>query len=333
MVFTFASVVEGHGEVKAVPILLQRIIRSLDPQLVVVTPPSLRCSRGSLLKKGGLEQQVEAAARLARPGGAVLVLADSDDDCPRDKAPPWAQRARKVRPDLPVRFVLAEREYEAWFLEAAPSLRGVEGLPDNLARPEGPADRIRGAKEWLGDRMSASYREPLHQPPLTRRFSLTLARRAGSFNKCYRDVVSAVREIVLEQPLDDQDLCAVACAARCDLSRLPSGGEFDPWAGLERFLLTGTWELSPDQQWFTFTRLREGIARWSIEEEPRHNGLWRAFRSLFLELCGTQPPARCLARDQEAVWIRDYQPHRDEYLELMREIDSETQYEDSGRGG
>ena len=40
-----ASIVEGHGEVEAVPILIRRLAQSLAPNLAVVAPRPIRVSR------------------------------------------------------------------------------------------------------------------------------------------------------------------------------------------------------------------------------------------------------------------------------------------------
>jgi hypothetical protein len=44
--------------------------------------------------------------------------------------------------------VLANKEFEAWFLAGASSLAGHHGFPADLAPPPEP-ESIRGAKEWL----------------------------------------------------------------------------------------------------------------------------------------------------------------------------------------
>jgi len=86
--------------------------------------------------------------------------------------------------------VFAKREFEAWFLAAAESLRGQRGLPDDLAGPPDP-EAIRGAKEWLQSRMphGQSYSESSDQPALTATFDMNAARRADSFDKCFRELV------------------------------------------------------------------------------------------------------------------------------------------------
>jgi hypothetical protein len=66
--------------------------------------------------------------RVSPTAGGVLVLIDADDDCPAHLGPALLARAREARSDVPVSVVLANREFEAWFLAAAPSLAGNCGL-------------------------------------------------------------------------------------------------------------------------------------------------------------------------------------------------------------
>ena len=185
-----ASIVEGHGECEAVPILVRRIAQTLDVALAVSIHPVLRVPGSRLAKQGEIERTVELAARKNAGQGAILVLLDCDDGCPAEDAPALLKRATAARPDLPVSVVLAKREYEAWFLAAAESLRGQRGLPPDLVGPQEP-EAIRGAKEWLASRMPSGqgYSESSDQPALTSLFDMNAARRADSFDKCYREIV------------------------------------------------------------------------------------------------------------------------------------------------
>jgi hypothetical protein len=118
-----------------------------------------------------------------------VILLDADDDCAAVVAQALLDRARAARGDRKIAVVVAVREYEAWFLAAAGSLRGVQGLPDDLTGPLHPED-VRGAKEWLGSRISSgAYSPTVDQRALTSRFDLELARRnSPSFDKWCREV-------------------------------------------------------------------------------------------------------------------------------------------------
>jgi hypothetical protein len=120
--------------------------------------------------------------------GGVLVVLDSDDDCPAQAGPNLLTRAAAVRVGLPIAVVLAKHEFESWFIAAAESIAGQLGLPADLQSPNDP-ESIRGAKEWLTGKMlgSRSYSPTLDQPALASRFDLGVALRANSFEKFHRE--------------------------------------------------------------------------------------------------------------------------------------------------
>ena len=121
-----AAIVEGHGEVEAVPVLIRRIATEIDPSLVPDIGPVMRVPANRLIKHGELERTVELTARKLGGEGGVLILIDCDWDngCPKWDGPDLLRRARSTRPNLPIALVLAYREYEAWFIAASDSLRG-----------------------------------------------------------------------------------------------------------------------------------------------------------------------------------------------------------------
>ena len=185
------AIVEGHGECEAVPVLIRRIAGRVDASIVPELLSPFRVPLTKLRKDGELERYTAfVAAKLQRVGG-IVVLADCDwaDGCPAVDGPILQKRAVSACGDLPITVVLARYEFEAWFLAAAESLRGHRGLPDDLEPPAYP-ERIRGAKEWLSDRMpeGRSYSEAIDQPALAAVFDIDTARRADSFDKFYRDV-------------------------------------------------------------------------------------------------------------------------------------------------
>ena len=82
-----ACIVEGPGEVQALPILLRRIAAEVDPGTYLWMPRPYRINRSSLLRPEALERVVRIQGdRVSRTGG-VLILIDADDDCPAQLAP------------------------------------------------------------------------------------------------------------------------------------------------------------------------------------------------------------------------------------------------------
>jgi hypothetical protein len=196
MTIQIGCIVEGHGEVEAVPLLVRRIANAYAPQLTVHVPRAIRVSRSKFIKAGELERTVELAARQVRGQGAILILIDSDDDCPAQLGPELQKRAVAARSDLPIGAVLAKREFESWFLAAAESLRGKRELPMTLQPPPHP-EAIHGAKEWLSQQMPSgkNYVPTEDQAALTAQFDLTRARQCDSFDKCYREIVRLLTEL------------------------------------------------------------------------------------------------------------------------------------------
>lgn len=188
------SIVEGHGEVAAVPILLRRIGEIVAPGQALEVPQPIRTKRQLFLKAGELERAVELAARQAGPDGAILILLDADSDCPKRLAPTILARALEARGDRAIRVVLAKVEFEAWFLAAAESVAGHRGVDPEATAPTDP-ESIGDPKGRLSKLMPVgrSYRETLDQPALSAIFDLSAARSAPSFDKFWRDVTALLQ--------------------------------------------------------------------------------------------------------------------------------------------
>lgn len=184
-----APLVEGDGEVSALPLLLRGIASSIDPNIPLHVAKPFRHSAGRLIKPGGLERALNAVA-IKYPNHTILVLIDSEDDCPATFGPSLLDRASSARPDILISTILAYREYETWFLAAAESLAGFHDLPTHLTPPPDP-EAIRDAKGWLTKQMPPGrcYSPTQDQAAFTAQLDLTLARRhSRSFQKLWRDV-------------------------------------------------------------------------------------------------------------------------------------------------
>lgn len=191
-----SSVVEGQGEVAAVPVLLRRMAADMSPETWVEVLRPYRVSRGSLLVPYGLERVVAALAEQGGPMAGVLVLLDADDECPAELGPRLLERVHTARPDRPSSVVLANREFEAWFLAAAPSLRGQRGLAQDIQAPAA-AEQPRDCKGWLSRHRTdgRAYKPATDQAALTAVFDMETARKNSlSFDKLWRDVERLLRE-------------------------------------------------------------------------------------------------------------------------------------------
>jgi hypothetical protein len=187
-------IVEGHGEVQAVPVLIRRIATEIcDPPVGVRVQQPIRIPKDKLKKAGELERAVELAARRAVNDGGILILIDANDDCPARLGPDLVARAQTVGASLRLGVVLANREFEAWFLAAAISLRGRRRLDNRLSPPSNP-EAVRGAKEWLSDRMPLgwTYSETTDQAALTAEFDMITASACDSFAKCLREITALI---------------------------------------------------------------------------------------------------------------------------------------------
>ena len=173
-------VVEGHGEVEAVPVLLYRLLREARIYDVEVGRP-IRGTRSQLATEEGLTRSV-ALARGQPNCAAILVLFDGDDDCPAKLGPAAQKWASAAARGVPCALCIAHREYEAWFLATLDSLRHrtIKKGAQRHCRPEVP----RNAKGEMERHMRVSYKETIHQPAFSRRFSLSDAfGRCRSFQK------------------------------------------------------------------------------------------------------------------------------------------------------
>ena len=165
--------------------LLRRLVDAAKAWEEIRIGQPNRCKRSELVDQFELKKRVRLA-RLRKDCGAVLVVFDSDDDCPVELAAQvrgWA--VAEAGPACEV--VLAQREYEAWFLATAESLRthhSVRSDAESHPHPESPRD----AKGRLEAMMHISYSERIHQPAFSDAFCM-----AAAYARCrsFRSLISA----------------------------------------------------------------------------------------------------------------------------------------------
>lgn len=170
------AIVEGHGEVKALPVLLRRLGEWRSPMTPTQVLEPIRVRKDRFLNRDDdFNRCLQLAAEKCGDDGWVLVLLDADDDCPAERSAAIMTRAHACIGHRRVSVVLAKREYEAWFIAAARSLDGQRGLAigqSECGEPETPRD----AKGWIGRHMDGgTYREIADQPAFSARMDLQQA--------------------------------------------------------------------------------------------------------------------------------------------------------------
>lgn len=187
-----APIVEGDGEVACIRILSQRVVQGLlgGHYLEVLKP--IRCKPDKLrnINEEEIRRTVELAFEklgnlpTADDPSLVLILVDSEGDCPEDLAPRILGVARDVDVRADISCVLAHPMYETWFVATAESLGKYL---DPAAVPEVPEGRL--GKRWIKQRFKEpKYEETRHQPAMTDAMDPNACRSSRSFVKLCREL-------------------------------------------------------------------------------------------------------------------------------------------------
>lgn len=199
-----AAIVEGHGEVQALPILIRRIwTELLGCEFVDVLTPPIRQKRHQLAtdKDGALSSAICLAANKLESSRTelqdpelILVLVDADDDLPCKLGPEMQEFATVARNDFDVSCVVANVDYETWFVAASSSLVDFWKDPDNFVPPTNPEGK--NGKGWVKKRFNGpKYSETLDQAKLTAQMNLAKCREVStSFDKLCRELEKKMQE-------------------------------------------------------------------------------------------------------------------------------------------
>lgn len=187
--YRILAIVEGHGEQRAVPVLLRRWFQHRrfrefeTPDLAIRAPGSgaLKCPHDAD-DELGIEYYVELAAR-ERPDG-ILVMLDSDDEC--------LERAR-TRSRMGFGPELLERAHSV-----APSLRRAKRIPrgGRLSTPLSDIETLRDCKKRMAQLLGRPYEETTDQPDFTTEllpFTPAMARRSRSYRKLLKALEALTR--------------------------------------------------------------------------------------------------------------------------------------------
>ena len=191
-----APIVEGQGDVEALPLLLRRISTAFCPGTSIEVFKPIRQPASSLVKADDdcLKNAVELAAgklagnRHATAMKLILIFIDAEGRCAAHFGPELKRRAREHASHLDIASVVAVDEFETWFVAAAASLTkylnvNLTDIPDN---PE----ESRSKTKWIEDRFHRPpYKKTTHQSKLSATMDMDICRlRAPSFDKLCREI-------------------------------------------------------------------------------------------------------------------------------------------------
>jgi hypothetical protein len=171
---TIATIVEGHGEVTAVPALIAR----LEPDVRVAPPARIRRSEVTT------PERLVRMARIARANisgrGGVLLIVDADEDCAVELASGFRRSLGSALPDVPFEVALAVREFESWIVGGTPEL----GVDD----PDAAGSAKRRLREHFGQ-----YSPTADQKRLIKEADIELL---SARSRSFRHLRSALRRLV-----------------------------------------------------------------------------------------------------------------------------------------
>jgi hypothetical protein len=188
-------VVEGAGEVRAVPNLLHRLSSELGHPTHWAPPLRINVIRSTDAEKAGnlVRQRPDAEG--------LLVLRDDEDGCPRDDAPQLARWMKRLELPFPTACVLFYREYETLFLPCLAELAGKPLKHGSIEREgiragalfEGDPEIPRDAKGVVSAAMPSgrAYKETLDQLALTQLLDFSTLRASGL--ACFATLERALR--------------------------------------------------------------------------------------------------------------------------------------------
>jgi hypothetical protein len=190
-------IVEGPGDVSAVPALIRKLLVESSIYHVAIAGAKNAHGRGNLDKAGGLERFIRYAWK-DRACGATMVLVDADDDCPKNLALSYAQRIEALGIIFPVVIVCAKPMYETWLVAsfetiAGRDLEGRRGASSEV--PPNDVESIGNCKTWITDRMPPGriYKETTDQEAMTHLLDTS---KVTSRSRSFRRLVHAVEEAV-----------------------------------------------------------------------------------------------------------------------------------------
>lgn len=185
-------IVEGHGDLKAVPPLLRALLNHHELYDVQVLAPH---KRGELPK---ITARFDDYFKIAlKEEAAILWVLDfdcADCICPVTEATKLYERANMLRPGWPFKLAFVVKEFESLFLAEVAAAKHVLGIDEALTFPLNP-EGIRDAKGWLSRALpkGVAYKETVHQEKIAAQLDFHVLRaRSDSFEHLERSLLYLV---------------------------------------------------------------------------------------------------------------------------------------------
>jgi hypothetical protein len=186
-------IVEGEGDLAAVPALLRHVLNANNRFDVELLRPHRRGEWPSVKRQFDRYFQVAALE-----GSPILWVMDFDcDECHSvDDERAWAMReAQRINPDVPLEVCFMVLEFESLFLADEATVRKVfSDIPAHVAFPTDP-ERVRDAKGWLSTARptGAAYKPTIHQARLAAQVDIqALRQKSPSFCRFEESVLRLV---------------------------------------------------------------------------------------------------------------------------------------------
>lgn len=185
-------IVEGHGEVEAIRVLLSRVwVEMCGGSYIHVLKP-LRIPKSKILKPNELTRYVQLAhLKLQHEteylNRGILVLFDADEDLPCVLAGKVSSEVQHYDNGVQFSCVIANKEFETWFVASSDQmLDEFEEVDSKHAETAESSDR---GKRWVEKHSSTHYSETADMPRMVQGLNLILVRRRSpSFDKLCREI-------------------------------------------------------------------------------------------------------------------------------------------------
>lgn len=172
-------IVEGDGDLKAVPLLLRNLLAFHGLNETQVLPPH---KRGELPKvAAGFDNYFRMALK---ENAAIILVLDFDCDycdCPFLEAEKLYQHAQSIRINWPFKIAFLVKEFECLFLAETQAATNVLSLHPGTEFPNTP-EIIRDAKGWLSKALpkGSTYKPTVHQAKITAHLNFDKLRETSS---------------------------------------------------------------------------------------------------------------------------------------------------------